>query len=136
MNPYLGLALGVAATSAAAFAWHGPGGAADRFASAVDRDVRILLDNYEMEAIDVGLQRDPLARRILLSGEADDFQRAEMVRMMEVRNGVGEARWNRPPMLTYPLPLLVEAIAMGLAAFALGLVIASRIFTRPQERRW
>lgn len=136
MRPFLALALGIAATLAATFLWHGPGGAAARMASVIDRDARELLDAFEMQHIEVGLQRGPLARRILLAGEADDFQRGEMVRIMEERKGVAEARWNRPPTLTYPLPLFAEAAAMALTAFAMGLVVASVAFTRERDRRW
>ncbi len=40
------------------------------------------------------LQRRPLARRLILSGPADDFQRSELVRLLDETPGVLEVRWD------------------------------------------
>ena len=125
MRPNTALAIGLAATAASAFLWHGPGGASERFATRSDRDVRQMLDYFEMKQVQGRMQRNPVARRIIYAGPADDFQRTELVRFGESLPGIGEARWSRPRSpLTYPLPLIGEALAMALAAFLAGLTIA------------
>ena len=126
MRPNVAFSLGLAATLASAVLWHGPGGASDRFVSRSERDARQMLEYFEMNQLTVRIQRDPVARRLFYAGPADDFQRSELVRLGEDLPGIGEARWSpsRSP-LTYPLPLIVEAIALALASFLLGLTSAA-----------
>jgi hypothetical protein len=97
-----------------------------------------MLAYYEMGSVTGRLERGPLRRRIIYRGQADDFQRAELVRLTEHRPGVGEARWSRPSdPLRYPLPLWLEAVALAMAAFGLGMVIAyATSLRRREERRW
>ncbi len=124
MRSNVALAVGFAATAASAFLWHGPGGAGERFATRSDRDVRQMLHYFEMTQVEGHVQRGPIARRILYKGPADDFQRTELVRLGEDLPGIGEARWNRPRSnLTFPLPLLGEALAMALGSFLAGITI-------------
>ena len=118
------LAIGFAATAASAVLWHGPGGAGERFATRSDHDVRRMLDYFEMQQVDGHIQRHPIARRILYKGPADEFQRTELVRIGESLPGIGEARWSPAKPLTYPLPLIVEALAMALGSFLAGITIA------------
>ena len=125
MRPNTGLAIGFAATLASALLWHGPGGAAERFVTRTDRDVRQMLAYFEMHGVQGKTQRAPVARRIVYSGPADEFQRTELVRLGEDLPGIAEARWSRPrSSLTYPLPLIVEALAMAIGAFLAGITVA------------
>lgn len=125
MRPNVALTIGFAATAASALLWHGPGGAGERFVTRSDGDVRKMLDYFEMQRVQGRMQRDPIARRIIYSGPADEFQRTELVRLGEGLPGVGEARWSRPrSILTYPLPLIGEALAMALTSFLVGLTAA------------
>ena len=94
MNRMTILALGIAAVVVATWAWHGPLGAGDRFAADVERRARVMLDHDEMVRVEARLERDPLSRRLVLSGPADDYQRAEIKRRMETIPGVGEAAWS------------------------------------------
>lgn len=126
MRPNVAFSLGLAATVASALLWHGPGGAAERFVTRSERDVRGMLDFFEMGQVSAQVQRAPVARRIIYSGQADDFQRAELVRLGEDLPGIGEARWSAPrTMLSYPLPLVVEAIALALGSFLLALTLSA-----------
>ena len=84
---------GLSATLAAAALWHGPLGAADRFASRADKIARATLDYYEMPAVSARLERGPMTRRIILSGPADSFQRSELLRIMGQVPGVNDVRW-------------------------------------------
>jgi hypothetical protein len=131
MKPNAAIFLGLAATVASTVAWHGPGGAGVSLVNGIERETRAMLDNYEMSVVKVTAQRQPMARRIILSGPGDDFQRAEIVRYSERIAGVGEARWSvTRSHFRHPLPLLAEAILLSLAAFALGLMIAYGLFVR------
>jgi len=94
MNRGLIFATGVAATLAAGALWHGPLGAGERFATRADKIARATLDYYELPAVNAHLQRDPLTRRIILSGPADPFQRSELVRIMNQVPGVEAVRWD------------------------------------------
>ena len=85
---------GVAATLASGALWHGPLGAADRFATRADKIARATLDYYEMPAVSARIERDPLTRRMILSGPADPFQRSELVRIMGQIPGVSDVRWD------------------------------------------
>lgn len=138
MTPNRALALGLAASVLMALAWHGPGGAAERMARAIETDIATMLHYYEMDAVRGRLERGPLTRRLVFAGPADEFQRSELVRLAEFRPGVGEARWSAPrDRLRYPLPLWIEAVAMAAAAFGLGVLLAyAGSLRRREETRW
>ena len=74
--------------------WHGPLGAGDRLAARAEVIARRTLDYYEFPMVQVHMQRGPLARRLILSGPADEFQRAELVRILDDIPGVLEVRWD------------------------------------------
>jgi hypothetical protein len=93
------LLLGVGATMAATALWHGPLGAANRFSGRIEQTARRTLDHYELPAIRARVEHGPLTRRVILSGPADDFQQAELVRIMGNIPGVGDVRWANPPVV-------------------------------------
>ena len=128
-------AIGIALTLACGALWHGPLGAGDRLAAHVEADARTTLVHYEMGGVSAHMERAPLRRRLLMAGPADDFQRAELVRLMEQLPGVTEARWStrhEGPML----PLLVEAELLALAGFCFGLMLAYLVELRRRSHRW
>jgi hypothetical protein len=88
------LLLGIAAVLATGALWHGPLGAGERLTRQAEADARHTLDHYELPMIQAHMQRAPLARRLILSGPADDFQRAELVRILDETPGVLEVRWD------------------------------------------
>ena len=87
---------GTATALAITLAWHGPFGAGARFRTSVEQSARVTLDNYEMGQITARLESGPLSRTLVLSGPADDFQQAELVRILNLVPGVGAVRWERP----------------------------------------
>ena len=100
MKRNLILALGVAAVLGETSIWHGPLGAADRLTAKVETTARAELRHLEMAPVSARLERDPLRRRLVLSGPADDFQHSELVRIMDEIPGVSGVRWATPPRLT------------------------------------
>jgi hypothetical protein len=86
--------LGLAAVVSFTALWHGPLGAAKKLASQVETDARRTLDLYELPMIQAKLQRGPWSRRLILSGPADDFQRSELVRILDGTPGVLDVRWD------------------------------------------
>lgn len=125
------LSAGIAATLLAGFAWVGPAGAGERFAAAVDREAKQVLVNYEVTQFQARTQREPVARAVLLSGPADDFQRAELVRIMKVVPGVANARWDGRKS---NLPLIAEVELAALLSFGLGLLLAYLLELRRRSR--
>lgn len=128
------LGIGIAATLAATFLWHGIGGAGERLAGSIDRTMRTTLDHYEMPAVAARTQRDPLTRRLMLDGPADDFQRSEISRIALEVPGVAAAYWAGPRPPARAIPLFVEVMLMALAAFAIGVVLAYIVALRRRAR--
>jgi hypothetical protein len=93
------LALGIAASVAETMIWHGPLGAAERSAARIETTARRVLDRLEMSQVGARLERGPLRRRLVLSGPADDFQRAQLVQILDDIPGVVDVRWASPPRL-------------------------------------
>jgi hypothetical protein len=113
----------------AALLWHGPLGAADRLTTEVERNARIGLDSWEMPNVTAHLHRKPLTRTLVLSGSTslDDFQRSELVKIMDTVPGVSNARWSDRPVGP---PLAVEASAVAILGFLLGVLVAYLIELR------
>ena len=88
------LCLGVAAVVASTLLWHGPLGAGDRLSARAETKARRILDRYELPMIQAHMQRGPLARRLILSGPADDFQRGELVQILDDIPGVVDVQWD------------------------------------------
>lgn len=114
------LAAGFLAAILLAAAWHGPLGAADRFQARVGKGIRATLVYYEMTQLDAHLQHNPLTRQILLAGPADDFQKSEMVRLMEELPGVSSASWTGGRAV----PLIAQGVLTSVLGFLLGLSLA------------
>jgi hypothetical protein len=120
-----GLGFGLLATLVAALLWHGPMGTANRFADGIDAEAQAELVHQEMTSVQARIEHHPLRRSIVLTGPADDFQRAELVRIMRKLPGVNNAEWIRPPLGgSARLPLIAEAALLALLAFAPGLLLS------------
>ena len=94
MNRALVFSAGVAATLAFAALWHGPLGAGDRLAARAEKVAHNTFVKYERPMNHARLERSPLARRLILSGPADDFQREEIARILRQVPGVNDVRWD------------------------------------------
>ena len=123
MKSSTAIGIGIAATLTATALWHGPGGAAERFATTAERTMRITLDHFEMNAVKARLVRGPLTRQLRFYGPADDFQRGEIARIGREVPGVSSTVWTDRPA-SRPVPLIAEVMAMALACFAIGAILA------------
>jgi len=123
------LAIGAALSIALAALWHGPLGAADRFTDEVEHVIRQALVYNEIPEVSARLHRDPLTRRVLLSGPADDFQQSQLLILMNEVPGVESASWSGGE----GIPLLAEGAAAALLGFLLGLIVA---YLRELRRRY
>jgi hypothetical protein len=128
-------ALAVALALGGTALWHGPIGAADRFARSVETAAQTTLTDYEMTQVTAHLHRAPLTRRLVLSGQADDFQRSELVRILSEVPGVSRATWST----SGGIPLLLEAGIVSVVGFLAGLLLAYGIELRRRynaEWKW
>ena len=117
------LAAGLGAVVAIAWAWQGPGGAGGRFADAAEKQTRQVLVDFEMAPVRAIVERSPLSRTLVLNGPADDFQRSELVRILNDVRGIGAVHWVDQPA-PFMLPLIVEVELAALISFGLGLLMA------------
>ena len=118
---WLGLALGAVVALGAALAWSGPLGGAGKLTRTIETEAADVLHFYEMAGVTGRLQRAPLSRRLLLQGPADDFQRSELVRIMDNIPGVSSVTWNPQRR---GLPLALEMALVALAGYLLGMLLA------------
>lgn len=123
------LAIGALFAIALAALWHGPLGAADRYASEVERSVRETIIYWDIPQVSGHLDHAPLTRTVHLSGPADDFQRSELVRIIGEVPGVERATWSNGG----GVPLIVEGAAAAILGFLLGLLVA---YLRELRRRY
>ncbi|MCJ7421396.1 hypothetical protein [Sphingomicrobium astaxanthinifaciens] len=139
MKPRLVLLFGIALVVLASALWHGAlGQASARYAFETEELARRNLAYYEMGHITPFVEREPLTRRLWLAGEADDFQRAELARILSDLPQVADVQWLVPggggTVSGVPLlPLIVEVELAGLAAFGAGLLVAFFLFGRARD---
>jgi len=115
------LAVGLVASLALAALWHGPLGGADRFSAEVELGLQKTLVYYEMPQVTAHLHHGPLTRRVLLAGPADDFQRSELVRLIDQVPGVASTSWSSDGA---GIPLIAQGAGVAVLGFLLGLLLA------------
>jgi len=136
LNRKLIFLCGILAVLAVTATWHGPMGHGERFATRVESAAQTTLDHFEMTQVTARIERRPLGRYIRLSGQADDFQRMELIRIIGEVPGVAGVRWAPEG---FRMPLLIEAWLASIAAFLLGLLLAYLLELHRRasaDRRW
>ena len=116
-----------------ALLWHWPLAGSARLAADIERTARTTLDYYELPQVGAAVQRDPMMRRVILSGPADRFQQRELVRIMNEIPGVGSVAWRTSSgqgRSRLMLPLLAEAIFTALAGAVVGMLLAHLVEMR------
>lgn len=86
------LTTGLAAALLAGWVHHGPYGGGARFIDHLEQRARLRLRVANVSTVSVRMQRDPLARQVILSGRADTFQ----------KNGLGSYPGINERMRTIP----------------------------------
>ena len=104
-----------------ALIWHGPLGGADRFAAKVQDGIDKTLVYYEMKTVTGQLHHGPLTRRVMLQGQADDFQKSELVRLVDQVPGVAGTTWSGDGG---GMPLIVQGLVVSVLGFLFGLLLA------------
>ena len=126
---YLPLAIGFIAAIALAALWHGPGGAANRFSTEAERQIRQTIVFWEIPQVSGHLHHGPLTRRAMLSGPADDFQRTQLAPYISEVPGISSASWSGGA----GVPLIAEGAGVALLGFLFGLLGA---YLRDIRRRY
>lgn len=127
--------IGLLAALLLGWIWHGPAGQGEAFAGAMEAQVKMAAAQAELPGVAARIERDPLTRRAVVSGEANDLQREglgsqwgvlDYVRSVE---GVAEVRWDDAPA-GFRLPLLAETLILVAIAYAVGFGLAFAFFGR------
>jgi len=131
--------IGAAAALLAGWIAHGPLGQGAAFAARLQAQAQAVVTEAELSDVTVRIARAPLARRAILSGPADDFQREGQGTFPGLNDrigglaGIAGLQWvDEPPAGAWPLPLLLETELIVLIAFLAGLGIA-RWWFRPRR---
>ena len=99
MPAYAKFLTGLAAALIAGWISHGPLGRGEAFVDRLEVRAQAEIDEAELRDVQVRFPRDPLARRAVLSGRADDFQREGMGLLPGINDriravpGVSGVRW-------------------------------------------
>ena len=100
MPRWLKFLLGLTAALAAGWVHHGPLGGGERFIDSLEARAKLRLKVVDLPGVDVRMQRDPLARVAILSGEANDLQREGMGSYPGINEriatipGIARIRWD------------------------------------------
>lgn len=103
MAPLFKFSIGLAGALTVGWLYHGPLGAGETLISGLEAQAQAVVARAEVPGVAVRMERDPLARRAILSGPADRFQREgqgefpgldERVGGIE---GIASIRWTNPP---------------------------------------
>ena len=100
MSRWLKLLIGLTAALAAGLISHGPMGRGEAFVSLLETQARAEIAKSELAGVSVRMQRDPLARVAVLSGNANDFQREGMGLLPGIHDrvrdvpGISDMRWD------------------------------------------
>jgi len=95
--------IGLALALAVGWISHGPLGRGAAFVDRMEAELQAILADVAVPGVSGSMQRAPLARRAILSGPADRFQREGVgslpgldERVLSIP-GVGRVEWTNPP---------------------------------------
>jgi hypothetical protein len=135
------LPTGLALALLAAWLHHGPYRGGERFIDALQQRAELRLSLPEVRGVGVTarMQRDPLARTAILTGNADRYQREGMGSYPGINDrirtipGVGAIRWEGEEG-GGTLPLLAEVLLLAAAAWLIGLGVGWLLFGRRKRQ--
>jgi hypothetical protein len=138
MSRWLKLSIGLAAALLAGWLSYGPLGRGEAFAARLEGQVRQMLTTIEHSSpIGVQVNREPLSRVVILSGNLGRYPREQVPLRGQIGlnglvaslPGVGGVRWADEPARP-AVPLLAELLGFAALAWALGLGLGWLIFRR------
>jgi hypothetical protein len=100
MSRWLKLLIGGVAALAAGVISHGPLGRGEAFVSLLETKANEEVRKAELPDVQVRMERDPLRRRAVLTGNANDFQREGMGQLPGINDrvsgvpGISGIRWD------------------------------------------
>ena len=128
------LLTGLAVALLVGWLYHGPYGGGAAFIDALDTRAQLRLRSAQLPGVTVRMHRDPLARVVQLSGQADSFQKYGLRgypginQRMETIPGVSGIQWEGERKQV--IPLLLETLLLCALAFGIGLAAGRYLFTR------
>ncbi|HZG10064.1 MAG TPA: hypothetical protein VEZ70_13890 [Allosphingosinicella sp.] len=131
--------IGLVAALLAAWVWHGPAGQSEKLASRLETEARALVAMTELEGVSVRLERAPLSRALIVSGQANELQREGLGSQNGVLDharaaeGVGTVRWDDEPK-RFLLPLLAETMLVAALAYLVGFCLGALLFNRRRRQ--
>jgi hypothetical protein len=134
------LLIGLAAVLVMGWAWHGPAGRGEAFATALDTQARAAVDAAGLPGIAVRMARDPIRRVALMSGQADSIQREGLGSGMGLSDyvravpGISAVHWTDTPGGPGGLPMLVETWLLVALAYFLGFGLGAMVFGRRRRQ--
>jgi hypothetical protein len=130
--------IGFAFAMLAGWGYYGPAGQAEKLTGRIETDARNLVAQAELEGASVRLEREPLSRNLVLSGQANDLQREGLGSGLGVLDyaratpDVGQVRWDDGPK-AFSLPLLAETLIVAALAWLAGLLLGTLFFNRRER---
>jgi hypothetical protein len=130
--------IGFACAMLAGWGYYGPAGQAEKLTARIETDARNLVAQAELEGATVRLEREPLSRDLVLSGQANDLQREGLGSGLGVKDyaratpNVGQVRWDDEPK-AFSLPLLAETLIVAALAWLAGLLLGTLFFNRRER---
>jgi len=136
--------IGLAAVLLMGWIYHGPLGNGARLIDRIERQAQAAVAKEELPGIDVRLSRDPLSRRAILSGPANNFQREGMgsqpglTDIVAGTRGVGSVAWadEGAAGAGAGMPLLLETWILAFLAYLAGVAGAWLIWGRPRRESY
>ena len=134
MHRWTKIAIGLAVALLAGWLHHGPYGGGEGFVNALEARAQLRLRAAQLPGVTAAMHRDPLARVVLLRGQADSFQKEGLEdypginERMETIPGVSGIKWNDEGKRV--MPLVFETLLICALAFAIGLGLGRYLFTR------
>jgi hypothetical protein len=138
MSPILKILIGIAATSGMTWINHGPLGNGEALVNRLEKQAKSVVVATEIPGIEVRLGRDPLARLVTLSGQADTFQREGQGELKGINDRVGAidgisgVRWSDEPEKK-TIPLFLETLLQTILAYLIGLGVTFLFWGRPKR---
>ncbi len=140
MPAFVKLLIGLAAALAAGWVSHGPLGRGEAFVDSLQAQADAVVRSAELPGVTVRFARDPLSRKAMLSGPANDFQREGQGTLLGLNDriravpGVSDIAWDDKERAEELMPLIAETEILVALAFLLGLGLG-RLFFGGRKRR-